>query len=149
MKSKRLIVTLRIIFGTCLFPIVTLWQRHSISIYLASWKAQATTCKRVNTYDNGNLQENTGAKLHDTFPIGHPALPQFLILNVTSSVKRKASCKRVGSVSGPAMHVRSRQQVGTTHTHTLTVHPLQNIQHTHMTRTETYKWTRKHSEFSG
>lgn len=90
-------MTFRIIFGTCLFPVVTLWQRHSISIYLASRKAQATTCKHVNTYDrtqdNCNLQENTGAKHHDHFPIGHPALPQFLILNVTSSVKQKASCK--------------------------------------------------------
>lgn len=54
------VVTIRIIFGTCLFPIVTLWQRHSISIYVESRKAQVTTREHVNTYDgtqdNGSLQ---------------------------------------------------------------------------------------------
>lgn len=74
-------MTFRSSFGTCLFPIVTHWQRHLIPIYLTSQKAQVTTCKHVNTHDrtqdNCSLQENGGANHHDHFPIGRPALTQF------------------------------------------------------------------------
>lgn len=76
-------VTFRIIFGTCLFSRVTLWQRHLNPIYLASRKAQVTTCKHFDTHDgtqdNCGLQENGGAN-YDHFPIVVQLSHNFLML---------------------------------------------------------------------